>query len=76
MYCRDLDFVSVCREFRISGEIIKASGRFFNEGGGQIYFVFNCVQYLEQYELIYMQFFGFLRINQVRMALYLSFIFT
>ena len=69
--------LSVCLSgFRISGEIIKASGRFFNEGGGQTYFVFNCVQYLEQYELIYMQFVGFSRINQVRMALYLSFIFT
>ena len=40
MYCRDLDFVSVCLSdvCRNSGEIIKASGSFLNEGGGQTLF--------------------------------------
>ena len=45
MYCRDLDFVSVCLSdvCRNSGEIIKASGSFLNEGGGQT-FIF-CIEH-------------------------------
>jgi hypothetical protein len=63
MYCRDLDFVSVCLSdvCRNSGEIIKASGSFLNEGGGQTLF---CIAHGSSSKTS--------PIIQVRIALFLS----
>ena len=66
MYCRDLDFVSVylsdvCRN---SGEIIKASGSFLNEGSGQTIF---CIAHGSSSKTS-----PIFSIIQVRIALFLS----
>jgi hypothetical protein len=66
MYCRDLDFVSVCLSdvCRNSGEIIKASGSFLKEGGGQTLF---CIAHGSSSKTS-----PIFSIIQVRIALFLS----
>jgi hypothetical protein len=66
MYCRDLDFVSVCLldVCRNSGEIIKDSGSFLNEGGGQTSF---CIAHGSSSKTS-----PIFSIFQVRIALFLS----
>ena len=65
MYCRDLDFVSVCRMFVvIRGGIIKLQERLLNEGGGQTLF---CIAHGSSSKTS-----PIFSIIQVRIALFLS----